>query len=112
PDGTDHLWLQPVVTTGAGKPAWQRGFNFPISPPPDPKPIVLKPPQYRQGAIVPVQLTSTGRYKVAPLVGGEDLSLLMNIDTRLRETTQSLPPAGGAQLRLGVQKFAIGLSLN
>jgi S1-C subfamily serine protease len=109
PDGTNQLWLQTVTTSGAGRPAWGKGFAFAIAPPVEPRAVVLKA-QQRLGA-VPVQVNSSGRYKLsAP--GREDLSLLMNIVTRLNEDTQRLLPAGGAQLRDSVQRFEIGLSLN
>jgi S1-C subfamily serine protease len=109
PDGTNRLWIQAVLTSGTGLPAWQKGFAFTIDPPVDPKPSVLKP-QYRLEK-VPVHLTSTANYK-RMITGTEESSLYMNIDTVLNEETRTLLPMGGAQVRMSVQKFAIGLSLD
>ena len=109
PDGTNRVWIQAVLTTGTGKPSWQKSFAFTIDPPADPKPVVLKA-QYRLGNI-PVQLKSTARYKLVP-PSGEERTLFMNIETLLNEQTTMLPPLGGAEVRASVRKFAIGLSLD
>jgi S1-C subfamily serine protease len=107
PDGNNRLWVQPVVTNGTGKQAWLGGIGYVIDPPVEAKAAMLKA-QFRQGE-VPVHLTSTARFKV--IIPDEDpFSLLQNLDTDLKETTKSLAPGGGAQVQLGVKKFATGIS--
>jgi S1-C subfamily serine protease len=106
PEGNNRLWVQPVVTNGIGKQAWLGGIGYVIDPPVEAKPATLKA-QFRQGT-VPVHLTSTARFKV--IVPDDQFSLLQNLDTDLNEQTQSVAPGGGAQVRLGVQKFATGIS--
>jgi len=99
-----------VVTNGTGKPAWLAGIAYPnLAGPVDAKAAMLKP-QYRLGT-TPVHLTSTANYKLKP-PGGDERSLYMNIDTHLNEETKAILAPAGAQIRMGVKKFAIGLSLD
>jgi hypothetical protein len=83
-------------------------MSYPLAAPVEAKPVVLAI-QHRMGK-VPVHLTSTAKFKLES-GSGKQLSWLQNIDTRLNENTVNVLP-GGARVLLGIDKFAVGVSLN
>ena len=103
------LWVQPVFVNGDGRQHWAAGLKVVFDPPIDPKPVALslrpQPGKLRLG------LKSTATMQVRSL-DGEKHSLYRNLDTQLIEDTRQVDARGVATLALGVDKFAVGLSID
>jgi hypothetical protein len=109
PEAGKVLWLQMTYTNGTGKPAWTSGNPHPLAPPVEPKPATLAH-RPRLNSRDPVFLKSTSQFKLTSS-SGRELTYYQNIETRLTEATVAAGPAG-SRVRLGIDKFAIGISLN
>jgi S1-C subfamily serine protease len=102
------LWVQPFLAAGDNPPTWVAGTQYTIQPPVEPRASNLAY-QPRPGQ-APVDLKSTAKFKLED-GSGRTHSYLQNIESRLTETTSEAGP-GGARVVLGVQRFAVGVSLD
>jgi hypothetical protein len=103
PAAGKRLWVQPVVTRGAGGPIWLNILPFNVDPPVEPKPmmLVLKP---QPGSVQPLHLKTAGRLVFES--GAKTMAMVQNTETHLSEKTTTVNPAG-ANVTLTVDKVAL-----
>ena len=98
------IWVQPVIVSGTGKPKWASPVAYPLSSPVDK--ARASGHQAFLGAR-PVNVTSSATFNV-PKVGGNDITLTLNVRATLSESMMELRP-GFANLRMRYLHYTLDL---
>lgn len=103
------LWVRPVYVNGAGVSRWTAALAHDVQGPLTPRPAILAIRHKTGKSPLELQSRLTLRLNSSD---GDNHSFMANIVTRLAEDTRSVDVAGTAAVRLTVDKFEVGLSLD
>eukprot|EP00913_Durusdinium_trenchii_P010924 g10253.t1 len=103
------VFIQPMYESGGGKSQWMASTTF------EPEPIVESVSvmlRHKQNAGTKEIHLNSRSYLEYSVYGGEELSLLAHIDTRLVETTRLNGRGGRATKKMSVGRLECGVSIN